>query len=327
NTRYDAGDYAGAESYYLRSRAVWERILGPDSFHLVFSYTFSGDVAYQQGDYQKAEAMFQHALSLAEKGMGQQSLMVTSYVNDLARVHCTTGAFEKGEGLYRRVITLHEQKAAMSHPDVQTFLVGLARCYEAEGNWSEAVKVQTKASEVAERYVAVNMALGSEREKQVFLADLSLRASRNISLQTQFARNDPSALRLALTTVLQNKGQVQDAVSSSLSALRQRFGTEDQKLLDQLNDLSSQLANLVLNGPQRTSPAEYAQKIRTLEEQREQVEDQMNRRTAGFYQASKTVTFGGIQAAVPGDAALVEFAAYRPFNPEAPDNAKAYGTP
>src|SRR5262249_50486721 len=327
NTRYDAGDYAGAESYYLRSRAVWERILGPDSFHLVFSYTFSGDVAYQQGDYQKAEAMFQHALSLAEKGMGQESLMVTTYANDLARVYCTTGAFEKGEALYRRVITLHEQKAAMSHPLVQTSLFGLARCLEAEGNWSEAVKVQAKASEVAERYVAVNMALGSEREKHIFLNDLSLRASRNISLQTQFAHNDPSALRLAVTTVLQNKGRVQDAVSSSLTALRQRFGPEDQKLLDQLNGLNSQLAKLVLNGPQRLSPAEYAQKTKGLEQQREQLEGEMSLRTAGFYQGSKTVTLAAIQAAVAENAALVEFAVYRPFNPKAPDNRKAYGKP
>ena len=327
NTRYDAGDYAGAEGSYLRSRAVWEKMLGPDSFHLSFSYTFSGDVAYQQGDYQKAEAMFQHALSLAEKGMGQESLMVTTFVNDLARVYCTTGAFEKGEGLYRRVITLHEQKAAMSHPDVQKSLFGLARCHEAEGNWPEAVKVQTKASEVAERYVGVNIAVGSEREKQVFLNDLSLRASRNISLQTQFAHNDPSALRLAVTTVLQNKGRVQDAVSNSLTALHQRFGPEDHKLLDQLNDLNSQLAKLVLNGPQRLSPAEYAQKIKTLEQQREQLEEEMSLRTAGFYQASKTVTLSAIQTAVADDAALVEFAVYRPFNPRAPDNTKAYGTP
>jgi CHAT domain-containing protein len=327
NVRNDQSDYVGAENYYSKSRAVWEKLLGPDSFHLSFSYTFSGNVAYQQGDYEKAEAMFQHALSLAEKGLGAENLKVTPYVNDLAMVYCTTGAFGKGEGLYRRVITQHEQKAAMSYPDVQTALFGLARCLEAEGNWPEAVKLQSRASEITERYVAINIAIGSEREKQSFLDDLSLRASRNISVQTQFARNDPSALRLALTTVLQNKGRVQDAVSSSLSALRQRFGPEDQKLLDQLNDLSSQLANLVLNGPQRSSPAEYAQKIRTLEEQREQLEDQMNRRTAGFYQAPKTVTFGGIQAAVPGDAALVEFAVYRPFNPKAPDNAKAYGTP
>src|SRR5215471_4163682 len=327
NTRYDASDYAGAESFYLRSRAVWEKILGPDSFHLSFSYTFSGDVAYQQGDYQKAEAMFQRALSLAEKGMGQESLMVTTYVNDLARVYCTTGAFEKGEGLYRRVITLHEQKGALSYPVVQTSLFGLARCYEAEGNWAEAVKMQTKASEVAERYVAVNMALGSEREKQVFLNDLSLRASRNVSLQAQFAHDDADAIRLAATTVLQNKGRVQDAVSTSLTALRQRFGPEDQKLLDHVNGLNSQLARLVLNGPQRLSPAEYAQKIKTLEQQREQLEEEMSRRTAGFYQGSKTVTLAAVQAAVAEKAALVEYAAYRPFDPKAADNQKAYGTP
>src|SRR5262249_49179954 len=66
---------------------------------------------------------------------------------------------------------------------------------------------------------------------------------------------------------------------------------------------------------------------RTLEDQREQIEAELNRRTAGFYQGSKTVTLSEIQAAIPEDAALVEFAVYRPFDPKLPDNPTAYKDP
>src|SRR5262249_47862150 len=215
----------------------------------------------------------------------------------------------------------------MNYPPAKTALFGLARCLAGEGKWPEAIKVQSRASELEEHFASVNLAAGSEREKQAFVAEWSLRPSRIISMQTHVAHDDPTALHLAATMILQNKGRVQDAVSNNLSALRQRFAPEDHKILEQLDDLNSQLAKLVLGGPQKLQAAERVQQIKAVEDQREQLEEEMNRRTAGFYQGSKTVTLAAVQAAVPEKAALVEFAVYRPFDPKAADNQKAYGDP
>jgi CHAT domain-containing protein len=326
-TYYARGDYRSAEEYSERSRAVWEKLLGPDHFHLAPSFTFLGRVAYDALEYSKAEAMFQRALALSERALGQEHLDVTDFVNDLARVYCTTGRYAEGQALYRRALAVHEQKAALSYPAARETLYGLARCFAAQGNSTEAVKFQLRASEIEERFVAVNLAVGSEREKQAFVAALSSGSSRNISLHTRLAPDDPVALHLAVTTILQRKGRVQDAVSANLSTLRQRFGVEDQKTFDHLYELTSKLANLALNGPQRMPAAEYSEKMRTLEDQRELLEQEMNRRTAGFYSRSKPATLAAIEAAIPEDAALIEFAVYRPFDPNAQDNPKAYGEP
>jgi CHAT domain-containing protein len=327
NTYYGRGDYQRAEEYSQRSRAVWEKLLGPDHFHLAPSFTFLGRVAYDALDYSKAEAMFQRALTLSEKALGQDHLKVAPYLNDLAMVYCTTGRYSEGEALYQRALAVHEQKAAMSYPAAQETLSGLARCFAAQGNSAEAVKFQSRASEIEERFLAVNLAVGSEREKQAFVTSLSSRSSRNISLHIRLAPDDPEALHLAVTTILQRKGRVQDAVSTNLFALRQRFGAEDQKLLDQWSQLTSKLARLVLNGPQKMTAAEYAEQIKSLEKQRETLEAQMNLRSAGFYPGSKPVTLSAIEAAIPENAALIEFAVYRPFDPKAQDNEKAYGQP
>ncbi len=326
-TYYARGDYRGAEEYSQRSRAVWEKLLGPDHFHLAPSFTFLGRVAYDALEYSKAEAMFQRALTMSERALGQDHLGVTSYVTDLALVYCTTGRYGEGEALYRRALAVHEQKAALSNPAARETLYGLARCFAAQGNSTEAVKFQLRASEIEERYLAVNLAVGSEREKQAFVEGLSSSSSRNISMHTRLAPDDPVALRLAVTTVLQRKGRVQDAVSANLSTLRQRFGVEDQKTFDQLSELTSKLANLALNGPQKMPAAEYSEKMKTLEDQRELLEEEMNRRTAGFSSRSKPATLAAIEAAIPENAALIEFAVYRPFDPQAQDNAKAYGEP
>jgi len=326
-TYYARGDYQLAEEYSQRSRAVWEKLLGPDHFHLAPSFTFLGRVAYDALDYSKAEAMFQRALTLSEKALGPDHLRVTGYLNDLAMVYCTTGRYIEGEDLYQRALAIHEQKAAMSYPAAQETLSGLARCFAAQGNSAEAVKFQLRASEIEERFLAVNLAVGSEREKQAFVTSLSSRSSRNISLHTRLALDDPEALHLAVTTILQRKGRVQDAVSTNLLALRQRFGAEDQKLLDQWSQLISKLARFVLNGPQKMPATEYAAQVKTLEKQRETLEAEMNLRSAGFYPGSKPVTLAAIEAAIPENAALIEFAVYRPFDPRAQDNEKAYGQP
>jgi CHAT domain-containing protein len=324
---YAQQDYRGAETYALRARAIWEKLIGPDQYHLAPSYTFLGNVANDRGDYAQAEKMFQKAFTLSEKAMGADSLNVTVYRNDLARLACTTGDYARGEALYQQSLAFHEQKAAMSDPVVQETLFGLARCYAAQGNVSESVKYQSRASEIEEHFVAVNLAVGSEREKQSFLASLSSRSWRNISLHARLAPDDPAALNLAITTVLQSKGRVQDAMSAGLSGLRQRLGGDDQKLLDRLNEVTSKLASLVLSGQQRLPVSERQQQIKVLDQEREDLEDEINRRSSGFYAASKPVTLAAVEAAVPADTALIEFAVYRPFDASVANDQKAFGKP
>lgn len=322
---YNRGDYRLAADYFERARKVWEKLLGPDHFHLAHSYSLSGRVAYDAGDYVQAAAMFQKAQSLAQKGLGPESLSLAPYDNDVAMLECTTGEYAKGEAVYRQVLSRYEQSGAMNHPGVQTTLYGLARCLAADGRPSEAVALQSRAGDIEEQAVALNLAVGSEREKQAFHDSRYWRSLRNVSLHAQLAPDDPAALRLAVTTVLRQKGRVQDAVSASFTRLRQRFGPEGQRRLDELNEVSSSLAKLVLKGPQKQPPAEYQQQIKTLEAQREDLESKITVLTAGFYESSKAATLEQIQAAVPEDAAMIEFAVYRPFNPKAPDNQSAYG--
>ena len=323
---YDSGDYASAENYYERSRATLEKVLGPDHYHLHDSFVALGKVAYDAGDYSKAEVKFQRALALSEKALGQDNVRITGDINDLAMLYCTRGEYAKAEAFYQRALSI-EQKAEMSTGSTNETLFGLARLYAAQGMPFEAVRFQAQASEIEERHVELNLTAGSEREKLAFLANLSWHLSRNISLHTHFAPNDPAALNLAVTTILQRKGRTQDAMSASFAALRRRFGAEDQRLLDQLSSVNGKLANLVLKGPQKMTPAEHQQQLTKLEEDREKLEQEVSDRSAGFYNRSSPVDLAQVQAAVPDDAALIEFVIYRPFDPRAPDNQRAYGEP
>jgi CHAT domain-containing protein len=321
---YQRRDYVRSEDYYERSRAVWEKLLGPEHFHLAPSYTHLGRVAYDSGNYAKAESMFARALTLAEKGVGPDNINATPYRNDLAALYCTTGSYDKGIALYQQSLAVHTAKAAVAVPSVQEILIGLSRCAAAQGHTTDAVNSLSQASELQERYIGINLATGSEREKLAFLNSLLPRLSRNISMNVNLAPNDPQARDLAALTILRQRGRVLDAVSATVATLRQRFSPEDQQLLDRLSAATAQLAHLVLGSAPPISPAETQSKIKSLEEQKEKLEEQISVHSAGYYRATP-VTIKAIQAAIPSDAALIEFSSYRPFDPKAPDNETAYG--
>lgn len=326
DTYYARNEYQQSEACFRRSIGILEKLLGPDHYHLVDTFSMLGHVAYDAGDYAKTEAMFQRALTITEKALGPDNLKVADKLDSLAMLYTTTGDYAKAESLYRRALSIHEAQA-MADENTQETLLGLARLQAARGQPSEAVKFQTQASEIAERFVGLNLATGSEREKLALLDTLSWSSSRNLSFHVNLAPDDPKARELALNTILRHKGRVQDAMSAALVGLRTRLGREDQELLDQLNQAGSELANLVLGGPGRSPLAEYQAQIKKLEEQRSSLESEISRRTAGFYQRSEPVTVAAVQQLIPTNAALIEFAVYRPFDPKAPDNQKAYGAP
>jgi CHAT domain-containing protein len=114
---------------------------------------------------------------------------------------------------------------------------------------------------------------------------------------------------------------VMDAVSSSLTTLRQRFALEDQKAFDQLNSLNTQLAELMLNGPQNTTLAEHQKQVAARLEEKESVEARLSRLSAGYYTSSTPITLSEIQSQIPADGAIIEFTLYHPFAAKAPEKA------
>jgi len=72
---------------------------------------------------------------------------------------------------------------------------------------------------------------------------------------------------------------------------------------------------------------EYQQRLTSLRNKKEDLEAEISKRSAEFRSQSREVTLAGVQAAIPGDAALIEFVVYRPYDPKKEPSADAYGEP
>ena len=322
----EEGEYAKAEIFFQRFLGLLDKE-SPDKLDLTIALNNLGSVYIGQGEYAKAETTLQRALTIREEVFGPESIQVASVLTNLGNLYRAQGDYDKAAPSYRRALTILEKALGTDSPNLIECLQGLAMLYRAKGDSTQSISYQIRINDLLERNVTHNLAAGSERQKLAYLASLSENADRTLSLHIQMAPDNSDARTLAVTSVLQRKGRVLDSMANNLAALRRRLNAEDHSLLDRLSETTTQLANLVLNGPQRVSLTEHQNKIKVLEEQKEKLETDISHRSSGFYQVSQPVTLAAVQATVPAAAALIEFDVYRPFNPKAKDKNQTFGEP
>jgi CHAT domain-containing protein/Tfp pilus assembly protein PilF len=321
-------DYARAEPLLKRALLIEEKKFGPDSSQLSLTLQNLGLIAQEQKkDYPRALELYWRAAKNLEKAVGPEHPQVAAILNNIGNIYKAQGDYAKALEVHQRVHAIFEKSLGPYHGNTIVSLGNVASTYRAMGDVSNAIKLQMLTDEAVEQNLVLNLAIGSERQKLAYFDTLSNRTDRTISLHVALAPHDPAARDLAAQVVLQRKGRVLDAMSGSLAALRQRLNGEDQKLLDQLSATTAQLAKLALGGRGQMPPDEYQKQLAALAEQKENLEAEVSRRSAEFRAQSQPVTLAAVKAAIPPDAALVDFAVYRPFDPKIDPTSEAFGEP
>ena len=321
------GNPAKAEQLFQRALEIRIKAFGPDHRLVATALHNLAELHYQRGDYTNAELMNRRAMEIRSKLLGPNHAEVASSLHNLGVILQRTGNYGEAERLYQHALEIREKAQGKDHPGIIDVLNNLTRLYAAKGDLERAITTQLRANTITDRNITLNLISGSERQKLAYMRSLSNISNRSLSLHLRTAPDNPQARALAITTILQRKGRVLDVMSDSLTMLRKRLNAQDQLLLDELNDATAHLAKLVLNEPQRITPAEHQKQIKAVEEERERLEGEISRRSAGYYRKAEPITLAAVRAVIPPDAALVEFATYRPFDPKATDDVKAYDEP
>ncbi len=318
-------DYAGAERLLQRALAIYEKLYGPDHLQVAGVLQNMGITATANKEFGKAEQVYRRALALRENAHGPEHFNVAFILNNLANLSRVQDQHEKSLELSQRALRILE-KTAGPYQSVTLFALGsIARTYALVGDLPNAIKFQKRAETFVERSLDLNLATGSERQKLAYLKTIQLRTDRAISLNLQLAPTDPEASALAALIVLQRKGRVLDAMTDTLSVLRERADPQDRALLDQLNETRTQLARLALGGPQKAPTADDQAAIAELEEKKEKLEAEISQRSAQFRSQTQTVTLDAVQTLIPETAALLEFVVYRPFDPKIQSDRESLG--
>jgi CHAT domain-containing protein len=325
NLYREKGEYASAEPLLKRALAIREKALGPDNPDVAYSIYTLASLYQQKGDYVKAEPLHQRALAIREKALGPDHPDVAQSLNSLSELYYYKGNHTAAEPAYLRALAILEKALGSEHYGVAQLLNNLARLSTDKRNYAKAVEYLLRAVKVSERNLTLNIATGSERQKLLYLATLTEQTNQAILMHVQHAPHNLSARSLAVNTVLQRKGRTLDAMTDIVAAVRRRANPADRESIRQLTDARSRLSKLVLGGPGNTKLAEYQTEIKKLEERVDELEAIISHDSAEFRAQTQTVTLQAVQAAIPNNAALVEFVSYRARDSRVKEIDKDYG--
>jgi CHAT domain-containing protein len=304
---------------------VDEKLYGAENLDLAIPLTNLGTVVSAEKDYARAEGYYRRVLAIREKFEGADNADLAWPLNNLGNLYRAEGNYPKAVETSLRAVGILDKTATPYQPVTLLALGSLARNYAASGDRANAIKTQAHVDRVVEQNLALNLPAGSERQKLAFLNTVSWRTDRTVSLNLQLAPDDKDAMALATLVLLQRKGRVLDALADTLAALRQRATADDRARVDRLDETTAKLAKFAVNGPQKTEAVEYQKQLKALEEERDKLEAEVSRSSAEFRAQSQTVTAEAVQGAIPANGALIEFTAYRSFNPKSDSESEQYG--
>jgi CHAT domain-containing protein/Tfp pilus assembly protein PilF len=316
-----------AQSLLERALAIRERTLQPDDPNIARVLNNLAIVHQEKAELDVAEALYTRALAIYEKRLGPSHPLVGQTTNNLAVVYLSKRNYERAGPMFERAVAIRRAALGPEHPDMGRSLTSQAIYFDLVGRLDDAVRVQADATENGERNLRLVLATGAAAQKLRYMETFVEGTDITLSLYQRSGRASEVAQRLALTTVLRRKGRVLDAVSQSLGVVRQQLSPEGRAELDELANLRSGLARLVLQGPGSLPRDEFDRKVQQLEEDATRLESAISARSSAFAASVRPVSIDAVQSRLDERAALVEYVQYRPFDPLAVKRDERFKAP
>jgi CHAT domain-containing protein len=374
------------------SRAMEEYQRGAQALQL----SYQAEELYRTGRYDEGIPLAERAVELNGGSYTEINVnySLTSPLNILAKLYRAKGDYARAEETFLRLLKKIENSSgtARGRLPVAVLLNELATLYEAKGDFARALQYRLRGNELIERNLALTMTpsvetksatdgwealrnrgramlaglTGAESYRQSLLDSLARETSATISLHIRSLPQDRQAAQLALTTILQRKGRVLDAMTDQLNVLRRYGNAQDQKLIGQLTRAYTRAATLSNEGGERIGTMARMEELRvklgramekgeptegikdeirkeadriafsgmsnvnrTMQTQQElgELEGAISQRSTELRRPEPSITLSAVHQAIPSDAALVEIITYQPFNAKARTEAEAFSAP
>jgi len=306
------GRYDEARTLFTRALHVREKAAGPNHSDVgeALNNLATLDLVSRAASDQ-IEPRFRRSLDILERTLGPDNEKVASPLGGLAALAFRRGDYTGAARLYERALSIREKALGSDHPKVAETLRRAAEVYRAAGLRAKALAYWTRYSDAIEHNLERNLPLGSERQKRSYVGLFTDDLDKILSFQAEASLDRDDAVELALTALLRTKGRALDAMTDTVGVLRVRANADDRKLLNDLASARGRLAAATLQGP-TTATSDYRTRLASLGDEVESAERAISARSAEFRAQSAAVTLAAVRAALPADAALIEFARYRP---------------
>ncbi len=299
---------AAAEQMLLRSLAIYEKNFGPDSSQLIDNYATLGNLYRERGDLVTARSFLDKALRIAEIHKGTDPLKFSGILLYSARTRIRENDLRIAEKELNESLSIREKLFGTDHENVREVLSTLAELNALAGNIQQAVLFQARANEIGEKLLTINLVFGTEHQRLSFASRLNADLEQTLAMHTQLAPSNEKLREMSATILLQRKGRVFDATAMSLANLRKHAGGENASLIAKHRDTTARLTALMFAGPGAAPTDRFDKDVADLQSEKDRLDRELSRISAGFYQPPRTHSVGDVKAAIPSDSVLIEYA-------------------
>jgi CHAT domain-containing protein len=314
SSRLGLGDRAAAIRHLERALAIRKQRSEID--RAVSILADLGHIEREFGRAYQAMQRYNEALELAEKGLAPDHSSRGKLLYLIGRALHRDRNYAEAERYYERASPILAATYGLTNPQMADFFASWSLLREAAGDVERAIELRAQSNEIEDSSLDVLMTSGTEDEKLRYTQKLRRHLEDTISLHAGIGARSSSALRLALTTILRRKARVQGALADDIAALRQHFGPDERRLLDDLARTRASLGTLLLRA-EEADPSGYRAQVLALSADERRLEAEISAKSAALRAVTAKVTIEAVQAAIPEGAALLEFVRYQPYDARA----------
>jgi len=145
------GKYGQAESLFLSTMAVMEKVFGKEDFRVAVPLNNLALLYSDQGKCDEAERMYSRALKIQENVRGCEYPNISVTLNNLATLYRDQGKYDKAEHRYFRALGIQVNFLGKAHPKVAVTLGSLATLYYCQRKYDEAEAMYLRALAIQEK--------------------------------------------------------------------------------------------------------------------------------------------------------------------------------
>jgi tetratricopeptide (TPR) repeat protein len=299
---YNAKDeHSRAADYGLRALEVYRPLLGDSDPEYLTCLSNQATIYTSQGLYQKAEPLLIHVNGVRKRTLGAGHPQYAMSLNNLTNVYHILGDFERALPLGEEAAAVFKESLGDQHIQYATALGNLAALHRSMGDAARAEELYLEAlARVSALVEAAALGL-DERGQLAYGASVRHLLDSYLSMESEV---DGAAER-AYAIVLGWKG------ATLLRQRAARMAADDPAVATVLAELQSAARQWSTLAAAPSSDAAAKSRLAALELRKKELEIELSARSAEFRAGAAPATVDGLQAAIPPDAALVDYVEYR----------------
>ena len=278
--------------------------------------------------YKDALSFYQKALEIERKTIGTDHPHYAACLNDLALLYKSMGEYGEAIPLLQQALKIRHQSLGSKHPHFAYFLYNLALLYTATNHPEEALKLMQEAAKIDLKTISKIFSISTDKERLNYVKQNYHKVETFLSLVFQHFPNSPEAVQSAYNLILRRKAiAAETAILQKIALLSQQYAHLAPKL-QQWQQIRQQLAKRCFDIPTPEQLPYYQQEIKSLEQQAENLERELNIPELNLEKELQNADFRTIALELPQGTTLIEFIRFNNYNFQAiPANGDALWFP